>query len=125
MSSPVYHYCSYWRTWSRVLMVQGGLFVELNLTPIPCCHSSTWEHDVKPEVIRVHFTQRSRGDFSTNRVPVAIIAQMEENLGEALTNRLLTHDYLSAVTFDQMRTADRLNTVGGGTPLAKIKEVPA
>jgi hypothetical protein len=58
-----YHYCSYWRCWSRMLSEPGdgielprgaGPFVEVNLTPIPNTYSnrSTYEHEVNRIVIR-------------------------------------------------------------------------
>lgn len=95
----MYYYSSYWGTWSRVLSNNHpkGPFVEVNLTPIPCCHSSGWENDVAPIRIRFHGTAREEGDKVTDRLPESIYAQMVEKLGAELVNRLLEEDFLSQI----------------------------
>lgn len=90
-------YSSYWGTWSRRLSNNhpSGPFVEVNLTPIKHCYSSTWKDDVAPIRIRFHGTAPSRNDKLTGELFVAMI----DNLGTELVVRLLTEDFLSQIDY--------------------------
>ncbi|MFH0779358.1 MAG: hypothetical protein V1928_00690 [Parcubacteria group bacterium] len=94
--------CSYWGDWSRVLSEKDphGPFVEVNLTPIRNCFSSTWQNHVAPIRIRFHGTARSENDRTVAELPAEVRAQMVQNLGEELTNRLLTEDFLSQIDYN-------------------------
>ena len=93
-----YKFSGYWRTWSRVLAVDHpeGPFVEVNLTPI---NSWAWNEDVRPIRVRAHCTaiSRSQGDIFVHELPPAVRTAMVLNLGEELTDRLLTENFLPQI----------------------------
>jgi hypothetical protein len=101
-------------------MYQGSV-IELNLTPIPCCYSSTWETDVKPELIRVHFTADTKGDKNVDTLPQDIEMKMLKMLGRPLMYRLLSFDYLG-IGIDKVVEAEKKWTRGGGAPYQFIVE---
>lgn len=96
---------AYWRTYSRVLTFTDGpgacRQVEVNLTPIPCCYSSSWENDVAPIRIRAHCTARHEGDLGMKEPPPEVLAEMKAHLGDDLVHRLLTEDFLSQIDWDK------------------------
>jgi len=105
--------------YSRILTFEEGPRgcpqVEVNLTPIPCCPSSTWEADVAPIRIRAHSTMRGEGDLGMKEPPLEILAEMKTHLGEALVHRLLTEDFLSQIDWDKYAAVNN-----GGANLADI-----
>jgi hypothetical protein len=122
---PKFHYSSYWAAWSRRLGVHDGLVIELNLTPVACCYSSTWESDVKPEKIRCHrhIVVDRPGDIDTDILPEGVQTMMLQILGFMPTCRLLTFDYLKIVPVDKLIEAERKWKLGGGAPWAFIMEI--
>lgn len=116
-----FSYCAYWRTWSRILHVENGSYVELNLTPINGFTSRTLD-EVKLEVIRNHSTSRSAKDIETDELPEEVIDYMEDNLPIGLTQRLLNFDYLSEVSVEDVRFANSKSN-GGGVPFDVIKKI--
>jgi hypothetical protein len=117
-------YKSYWGTWSRILGQTKFDFVELNLTPIPGSSNKSWETDVKCEKIRVHGTSRNpTEDKVTLNLPSEIREQMISHLGEELTDRLLTHDYIAEIPIEQLiKLQETIPSPGGGIPWAKYLE---
>lgn len=113
-----YHFSSYWRTWSRVLLVKHREFqtVELNLTPI----NGNWSQDVLPVIIRVHSTQPSPRDLSTPRLPIDVWKLLGERLGRDFRHHLCTTDFVPMIDWSKQE----LNR-GGGCPIALIAKVPA
>jgi len=109
---------SYWGSWSRVLSDRHpqGPFVEVNLTPIPCCGSSTWKEDVAPVRIRLHGTARDRRDVLTDVLPDTVRAAMVQHLGEEMTERLLMEDFLPQIDWDLYRKFNN-----GGANLEDIR----
>lgn len=93
----MFHFSSYWQSWSRVLSENHphGPFVEVNLTP-----NLKWDEDVKPIRIRFHGTARGENDKVVAELPVEIRDLMAGNLGEDLTNRLLTEDFLPQIDYE-------------------------
>lgn len=83
-------YSNYFNTYSRLLAKENGISVELNLTPV---HNWT---EVSDEIIRVHFTSRAPKDkvMGVRFFPLEVKSSMEKNVGDFLTNKLLTYDYL-------------------------------
>lgn len=114
----MFHYSSYWGIWSRVLWVDSKGYVDLNLTPIPGCYSSTWDTDVKGEVIRCHGTSRGERDKVVDILPQKVMDEMVRNLGKDLTQRLLTHDYIAQFGLENIRSAK--NPHGGGVAFGNL-----
>lgn len=112
----MFHYSNYWKTWSRVLKMDSCSIWELNLTPINGFHRGRKE-EVSLEVIRCHGTMRHHRDIETDVLPNDVIAEMKKYLGEELTNKLLTYDYVQHIT----GPIDNLSN-GGGVPLQNIIE---
>lgn len=110
----MFHYSSYWHTWSRVLSTSHprGPFVEVNLTPI----NRDWENHVAPVRIRFHGTPPSDRDIVNDALPPEVRASMVHHLGEELTDRLLTEDFLSQINVELY---DQFNN--GGANLDDIK----
>lgn len=124
----MFHYSGYWGSWSRVLSTDHprGPFVEVNLTPIPGNISSTWDNHVRPIRIRFHGTARDHSgmpmsDKDVAELPKEIEQAMRRNLGDALTDRLLTEDFLSQIDYDLY--AKKCNA-GANLEDIKRQEVP-
>lgn len=125
--AKTFHYCGSWGTWSRVLSADHpqGPYIEVNLTPIPCCHNSTWDNDVRPIRIRAHGTPRDYigyypQDKETDELPDDVRAAMVRNLGPELTERLLTEDFLPLIDWDLYR-----QKTNGGANFDDIRSLPA
>lgn len=113
----VFVFCSYWRTWSRVLTPYvKGTVVELNLTPVNSHYAESWERDVAPIIFRSHGTSLDRADQLTEQLPEKVREFMVANIGEALTERLLVTDWLPLL---DRSAVDRGRPGGGGIPLAE------
>ncbi len=127
----MFHYSDYWHTWSRRLFTNLNPsnkrwigFVDLNLTPIASCHSSSWDQ-VSMEIIRAHGTTSHDGDKDTDILPKAIVYQMQENLDSYICDKLLDFDYLNTktgVTVEEILKAQSQSN-GGGVPLIFIKHL--
>jgi len=109
-----FHYSSYWGSWSRVLSHEGNCYVEVNLTTIPNCSSSSWEDDVAEVVIRRHYTARRHGDIDTDELPRDIHEAMIEHLGKEMTISLLGSDFLPEIDWEKYH-----KHCNGGCPLDK------
>lgn len=108
----LFHYSSYWRSWSRVLLENfDGQFVELSLTHV----NGDWE-GVKSENIRVHRTPRSAQDKLQTTLPLDMRKAMIANLGSELTSKLLTFDYLPNVDWKAYRSVSN-----GGAPFNSVR----
>lgn len=114
-----YHYCAYWGTWSRVLGSVNGATVEVNLTPIPNCHTSTWANHVAPIVIRRHRTPLDTKDKCVSYLPVEIRGKMYTNLDFDLVYRLLTEDFFSHIDWEKYEFHCK---GGGGVPFEKCRK---
>lgn len=113
----------YWRSWSRILSTpcEATKFrtVEVNLTPIPGCYSSTWESDVKLIRVRMHLTARDRFDVLCANLPGSVYQQMVNKLGSELTDYLVTGDILPLIDFHKYQKA-----CNGGANLSDcLKEI--
>lgn len=112
-----YTFNSYWCHWSRVLLrptsfetllAQGfdeqtakhlaGSYVEVDITPI-----NGWERGdvdrIRSINIRVHMTIRREQDVDTNILPGPVRSDMEKHLGEKLTRKILSEDFLSQINW--------------------------
>lgn len=110
---PMFVYCEYWRTWSRLLGWYNGAYVEVNLTPINS-DPRNWKIDVEPIRIRIH---RTKIDKLSYTIPEEVVNKMEEHLGCDLTDRLLTEDFLSHVDYKKY-----LQCNNGGARFEDIKK---
>lgn len=113
----MYHYSGYWHSWSRVLSTNhpDGPFVEVNLTPIHG-DSRGWASEVRPVRVRFHGTSREERDKIVEQLPPEVRTRMVANLGEELTERLLTEDFLP-----QIDPALYQQHSNGGANLEKIR----
>lgn len=114
----MFHYSSYWRSWSRVLSSNhpAGPFIEVNLT-VPTHSVSAWQTDVAPIRIRAHRTHRSDTDKLTDKLPAEVIAKMVSQLGGELTDRLLHEDFLPNIDWDLYELHDN-----GGAEYEQIRK---
>ncbi len=117
--NSVFRYCNYWGTWSRRIWAKSGYYIEMSLIPIPSCGSDSWT-EVAKEKMRFHCTPRKPEEYLGPKLPAEVKAAMVKNLGEELTNRMLTHDYLAEFTAEQIKRANRASS-GGGVPCVKIQ----
>lgn len=89
-----YHRSSYWGIWSRVLEIDSDYVWELDLTPINSQYRDSWRSTEKGH-IRRHMTAMGERDEMTLLLPPEIEARMIEEMGEQVTNDLLSVDYMS------------------------------
>ena len=99
----MFHYSSYWRSWSRVLSTDhtGGPFVEVNLTPI----GNSWVSEdqvrrIQGVNIRLHGTARDPKDIETAELPVEVMDQMADHLGVWFVDELLNTDFMPQIDWD-------------------------
>lgn len=99
---PEFHYSCTWSTWSRVLSTTDlhGPIVEVNLTPV-----HDWASEVAQIRIRFHGTPFGHCSYDkvTTELPARVRQQMVEKLGEELTERLLTEDFLPQIDYELYR----------------------
>lgn len=122
-TSAIFHYSSYWGKWSRTLVAPKRInptlsgeygYVELNLTPINPNDPGVWD-SIRQITFRAHCTPPWHGDKDVAFLPTNVHECMVKELGEELTQRLLTEDFLSQIDLDLLHAAP-----GGGTPLHRI-----
>jgi len=112
---PLFHYSSYWRTWSRVILFEEGEMVEVNLTPIPNCHDSTWERDVRPVRVRRHVTEFGEKDLLTGVLPREVEKELRRYCTPEQVSQLLHGRILRVIDWEKYR---RVNN--GGANLSDI-----
>jgi hypothetical protein len=120
-----FSYSSYWGTWNRTLVsptIHPSLFsryhfIEVNLTPINRAHpGANWE-EVRHIIFRTHGTPREKRDKEVSSVPKYVREDMVKHLGEELTERLISEDWLGKIDLEKLRNAH----AGGGLPFEEIK----
>lgn len=111
-TSNVFHYCSYWGNWSKVLTsyVDSNGILELNLTPINPTLQSSWEESIRPVVFRNHRTSLEEKDKLLAELPPGVWSMMVEHIGVVHTNRLLSTDWLPLLDMPTVRSG----RYGGG-----------
>ncbi len=115
-----FHYSSYWHTWSRNLAQENGIFVELDLTPVNGFDRGNVA-EIRQQTIRSHSTRREKRDIDTDELPVDVVLKMHKYIDDGeLVNRLLTFDYMSELTVEQIESKMR----GGGVPFYILKGMP-
>jgi hypothetical protein len=101
----MYHYSSYWRSWSRVLLNNfDGQYVELNLTTGNNI-ASEWTR-VKAETIRKHCTPRDRNDKVVAVLPDDVRKEIIQAVGPVIAERLFTFDYLPLIDWKAWQRLD-------------------
>lgn len=119
-------FSSYWGTYNRVLLRQGGIFseqIELSLTPVNPDFPDTWDQ-VKLCRIRKHCTARGVRDTISHHISDNLYRHMEENMGEVLTDFIFNYDIYSKLKEIKARRNwylfERFISQGGGVPLVLI-----
>lgn len=106
---------SYWGTWSRILgMCEMGI-VEVNLTPIPGCYTSSWEKDVLPIRIRAHNTHEK--NQPVKELPPEVMGEMLKHLPLKIINTLLRCDILPLIDWEKWKKFNN-----GGANFEDIKK---
>ncbi len=120
----VFHFSSYWRTWSRVLTtyVDGNGTLELNLTPVNPHLPTSWVEQVRPIIFRNHRTTLDVDDLLLEKLPDEVQEVMLNHLGVRLTQQLLETDWISLLDMPKVR---RGKHGGGGLPFEECKLVGA
>ena len=119
----VFHYSSYWGTWSRRILRPGedpmypGTYVEINLTPISGYND--WDQHVAPIIFRMHGTSPDLRDRDEVELPKEVRQRMVENLGEDVTEFILTEDFLPQIDLQKISTWS-IKRGGGGASLREI-----
>ena len=121
MNKIQFVYSEYWSTWSRLLSPScteyHGMVVELNLTPIMSHGQRGWEKQVKPAIIRAHFTPKcSPREYPVDQLPGNIKALMLTELGENFMNYLLNENFLDQIDWELY---DKYNNGGASFELIK------
>lgn len=110
----MFHYSSYWRSWSRVLSTDHphGPFVEVDFTPIGGGVGADWSK-VRSISIRTHCTPRDAGDIDQDILPDEVWDEMVKGLGYDIAYQLVSEDFLSQIDWDLHKRHSN-----GGCPLA-------
>lgn len=93
-----FHYDSYWRQWSRVLVRGGGEHdhqVEIKITPI----NDDWM-EIHPGMIRrkdVRFGMKNERDIWTHNLPDEVYNKIRENLGKETADFFVHADILPMI----------------------------
>lgn len=131
--APIYVYSSYWRNWSRRVMVKVSYpfadapdlsltsWMEVSLEPIG---SRSWD-EIATMRLRLHGTSRSRNDLVTRDLPDRVRSCMEAHLPKELVEFMLTGDIYGAIDFPKFYEAERQNYGGGGLPIDLCRKVTA
>ena len=91
--------------------------MELNLTPIMSHGQRGWEKQVKPAIIRAHFTPKcSPREYPVDQLPGNIKALMLTELGENFMNYLLNENFLDQIDWELY---DKYNNGGASFELIK------
>ncbi len=89
-------YCGYWRTWSRVLRFAQPLvsndFGQVEVDMIP--------REGRTINIRKHHTARGASDFYSRYLPLEVVAEMQQKLGNEITQRLLHDNFLEKIDWN-------------------------
>lgn len=116
----MFHYSSYWGTWSRILsnIHQGGRVVEVNLTPtnVYSCGQKGWDDEVAGIRIRVHGTKPDRGDQFAEELPERWVLAMLKHLPPETVGILLHGDILPLIDFEKHKKVNN-----GGANLADCR----
>jgi len=121
---PLFVYCSYWRTWSRLIAFNPYLHytaLELNLTPIGGLdpRNREWDERIRPVVFRIHCTARGQRDRVTLSPPEEVLRSMIRVLGADKVEYLLATDFYPQI--DLKLCKERSN---GGCPFELCKKEP-
>lgn len=117
-NNNVFHYCSYWGNWSRILQEgtphNDGRHIEISVTAI----NGTTEYDwriIKELRIRAHGTTRSPRDKFVGTLPQHALEHMREWLDAPLIERLLHEDFLHRIDWSKYQ-----KLCNGGSPFDLI-----
>jgi hypothetical protein len=112
---PMFHFSSYWHTWSRVLSQEDGVTVELNLTPVNPQWDRSWKEMVETTWIRRHRTAPGEGDQLVDYLPGEVMKQVRKHLTEEFAAWLIRTDFLPLIDWEKYEQHNN-----GGAPLHKI-----
>lgn len=118
----VFHYSSYWRTWSRVLFHMpldtrqdhphhvlkrdlgiDSTWIEIDLTAINPSVRTQWESHVQHGNIRAHHTDLRADDLITGTLPGSVVHEMQQWLKPDVVQKLIHADYLPHLDFKRLR----------------------
>lgn len=137
-SKPLYYFASYTQSWYRVLMLEDGYYVHIQITPINPTVESEWAEMLGEKLDLIHWCWSSLTcDLNKSRytrtLPAEVVRHMHYHLGSPHTERLLTGDLWAEIeplwpspldrSYD---VSDWLGRCGykGGIPLEKIQKNP-
>lgn len=114
-------FSNYWRTWSRLLAVPANPSVyvaSVVLTPINGFRDYTLAN-VQKETLHPFHGYLPKENIAQTTLPTLVRKEMEKHLGESLTKRLMTYEYLSEINAEEIEQACKKSN-GGGVPLSFI-----
>lgn len=121
-AKPVFRFVSYWSSWRRVLMMQNGWYLEVQVTPVNESMASSWL-EVPGLMLFWHCTPpailgSSRGDRFSKEIPANYQAMMAKHLSPDTIECLMSADIWSKIDFRAFlayQTGDKYR--GGGIPI--------
>jgi hypothetical protein len=148
-SEPLYYFSSYGQNWSRVLMLEDGHYLRVQLTPLNPTVQSEWDEMLAAKMDYLSWggsswtiwgsgrSAESRSlrerDHYTRTLPEEIVRHMHYHLGRAQAERLLTGDLWAEIApmwpedyQSPYEVSDWLGRCGynGGIPLEKVRKHP-
>lgn len=147
-TKPLYYFASYGQCWYRVLMLENGHYLRVQLTPLNPTVESEWDVLLDEQIqwggstITIWGYRRRDGSLAcaepikdrfTHTLPTEIVHLMHEHFGSLQADRLLTDDLWSEIESlwpteyeTPYQVTDWLGRCGynGGLALAKIQQNP-
>ena len=116
-NGDMFHYSSYWGTWSRILRVSssgGDETVEVDLTAVNPHSDLQWPRVLACN-IRAHRTARDTNDLICKSLPRHAVDLMHSRMDLETFEQLMHHDLLPLIDWDKYN-----KVCNGGAALAKI-----
>jgi hypothetical protein len=143
---PLYYFASYGQCWYRVLMLENGYYLRIQLTPLNPTVESEWDALLDEQIQwgGSSWTMWGSGrnaesrdirtrDHYTQQLPIEVVHEMHSHLGSLQATRLLTDDLWSEIVAmwpeeyeTPYQVSDWLGRCGynGGIALGKIQQNP-
>lgn len=135
---PLYFFASYSQSWYRILMLENGYYLRLQITPINPTVESEWAEMLGDKLDLIHWAGSSwtcgvNQSRYTQALPAEVVRHMHYHLGSPHAERLLTGDLWAEIEelwpteYDRpYDVSDWLGRCGynGGIPLEKVQKNP-
>lgn len=116
---PIFRYISYWNSWRRILMMQDGWYLEVELTPVNLSLPESWQDLAEGKLYwytETPGTPPNKNPLATE-LPIYYLDQMTKHLSLPDITRLLKDDLWSEIDFPWFLEYQEKHHEGGAIPL--------